>query len=76
METLHRAAVVFATRGIEDVQSSVDQTAHFAVAHDGNNASAHACLSVALFLRGDYQGASVEADRALALSPNLATGYW
>src|SRR5262249_23378424 len=50
--------------------------ARLAVALDGNNPSAHACLSVALFLRGDHQDAVVEADRALALSPNLATGYW
>jgi adenylate cyclase len=54
----------------------VDQTARLAVALDGNNANAHACLSVALFLRGDHQGALVEGDRALALSPNLASGYW
>jgi adenylate cyclase len=71
-----RAAVVFQTRGLGDVQRSVDQNARLAVALDGINASAHACLSVALFLRGDHQGALVEADHALALSPNLATGYW
>jgi adenylate cyclase len=76
VETLHRAAVVFATRRIGDVQRSVDETARLAVALDGNNASAHACLSAALFLHGDHQGAVTEADRALALSPNLATGYW
>jgi adenylate cyclase len=75
-ETQHRAAVVFQTRNLGDVQKSVDQNARLAVALDGNNASAHACLSVALFLRGDHQGALVEVDRALALSPNLASGYW
>jgi adenylate cyclase len=75
-ETQHRAAVVFQTRGLADVQSSVDQAARLAVALDGNNAGAHACLSVALFLRGDHHGAQAEAERALALSPNLASGYW
>jgi adenylate cyclase len=75
-ETQHRAAIVFQTRGLADVQSSVDQTARLAVALDGNNPGAHACLSVALFLRGDHVGALAEADRALALSPSLASGYW
>jgi adenylate cyclase len=50
--------------------------AHFAVALDGNNAFAHASLSFALFARGDLRGAWAEADRALALSPNLASGYF
>jgi len=47
-----------------------------AVALDGNNAVARSCLSYALYLRGDYHGAMAEAERALALSPNLALGYW
>jgi adenylate cyclase len=33
-------------------------------------------MSFALFGRGDYDGALAEANRALALSPNLAAGYW
>jgi adenylate cyclase len=31
---------------------------------------------MALFLRGDCHGALAEAESALALSPNLASGYW
>jgi adenylate cyclase len=75
-ETQCRAAIVFNTRGLADAQNSVEESARLAVALDGNNAVAHAGLSVALFLRGDYHGALVEAERALASSPNLASGYW
>jgi adenylate cyclase len=75
-ETQQRAAIVFNTRGLADAQDSVETSARLAVALDGNNAVAHACLSVALFLRGDHHGALVEAQRALASSPNLASGYW
>jgi adenylate cyclase len=46
------------------------------MALDGANATAHACLSMALFPRGDWRGALAEAESALALSPNLASGYW
>jgi adenylate cyclase len=46
------------------------------VALDGNNAFAHSCLCFALFARGDHRGALAEAERALALSPNLASGYF
>jgi adenylate cyclase len=75
-ETQHRAALVFNTRALADAQNSVERSARLAVALDDNNAAAHACLSVALFLRGDHHGALVEAERALASSPNLASGYW
>jgi len=75
-ETQTRAAVVFNTRGLADAQNSVETSARLAVALDGSNAVAHACLSVALFLRGDHHGALVEAERALTSSPNLASGYW
>jgi adenylate cyclase len=75
-ETQHRAAIVFNTRALADAQNSVERSARLAVALDDNNAAAHACLSVALFLRGDHHGALVEAERALASSPNLASGYW
>jgi len=47
-----------------------------AVSLDANNAIARSCVGFALFARGDYDGALVEAERALALSPNLAAGYW
>ena len=59
-ETL-RSAVAFARR---------------AVALDGTDAEARACLSGALLLaHGDYPGARAEAERALELSPNLASAH-
>jgi adenylate cyclase len=71
-----RAAGTFRRGSLEEAQRSAERLAHFAVALDGNNAFAHSCLSFALFGRGDLRGAWAEADRAVALSPNLASGYF
>jgi adenylate cyclase len=71
-----RAAGPFRVGSRAEAQSSAERLAHIAVALDGNNASAHCCLGFALFARGDHRGALAEADRALALSPNLAAGYF
>ena len=43
-----------------------------AIALDGADAGAHAQLGTALYRRGDYEGGRFEAERALAISPNLA----
>jgi adenylate cyclase len=75
MTRMH-AATVFGTRTLADVRTSAQPLARQALALDGANALAHSCLSNALFLCGDHRGAWAEADRALALSPNLASGYW
>jgi len=71
-----RSAVIFRTDDLSEAQSSAERLTRFSVALDGNNAFAHSCLSFALFGRGDHRGALTEADRALALSPNLASGYF
>jgi adenylate cyclase len=77
LATAHlRSATIFRTHDLAEAQSSSERLARFSVALDGNNAFAHSCLSFALFGRGDNRGALVEADRALALSPNLASGYF
>jgi adenylate cyclase len=46
-----------------------------AVALDGADAEAHACLGLILSARGEYKGAQAEAERALTLSPNLARAH-
>ena len=71
-----RAAAGFATDDLGGASHSAESFARRAVALDSNNAVARSCLSNALFLLGDYQGALAEGALALALSPNLALGYW
>jgi adenylate cyclase len=71
-----RAAITFRTGSLVEAQSLAERMAYFAIALDGNNAFAHSCLSFALFGRGDHRGALAEAERALSLSLNLASGYF
>ena len=71
-----RSAGTFRIGSLAEAQTSAERLAHFAVALDGNNAFARSSLSFALFTRGDLRGARAEAERALALSPNLASGYF
>jgi adenylate cyclase len=71
-----RAAGTFRTRDLAEAQNSGEQLARMAIALDRSNAFTHACLSFALFMRGDHYGALAEADLAITLSPNLATGYF
>jgi adenylate cyclase len=70
------AAAGFGTGDLADALGSIGPLARQAVSLDANNAVARSCVGFALFARGDYNGALVEAERALALSPNLAAGYW
>jgi adenylate cyclase len=60
---------------LADRLNSAEASARQAVALDGNNAVAHASLSHVLRMRRDFRGALAEAERALALSPNLAFAY-
>jgi adenylate cyclase len=69
-------ALNFGCPALADVQNSAEPLARLAVALDGANATAHTSLSGALFIRGDHCGALAEAETALVLSPNLASGYW
>jgi len=52
-----------------------EELARRAVALDSGNAEAHSRLALALNARGDHQGARAQAERALALCPNLAAGH-
>ncbi|MDR3421440.1 MAG: adenylate/guanylate cyclase domain-containing protein [Xanthobacteraceae bacterium] len=56
-------------------QSKEEALAMRAVALDGGNAEAHSRLALALVARGDHQGARAQAERALAICPNLAAAY-
>jgi len=54
---------------------SVETLARRAVALDAADADAHSSLSLGLRHRGDLTGAQAEAERALAISPNLARAH-
>jgi len=64
-------AADFQTRGLAETMSSTELLARRAVALDGANAEARACLAMVLMRRGDHEGALAEAERALSLAPNL-----
>jgi adenylate cyclase len=66
------SAVLSRSKG---TQSEEEALARRAVALDGGDAEAHARLALALLARGDHQGAREEAERALALCPNLAAAH-
>ena len=58
-----------------DTQSLCESLARRAVAVDGADAEARACLAAVLLRRGDYEGALAEAERVLEMAPNLAGAY-
>jgi adenylate cyclase len=63
--------------GIHDLSTiwTAEGLARRAVALDSGDAEAHAILSNSLRLRGDYDGALAEAERALVIAPNLARAH-
>jgi adenylate cyclase len=75
VSALADAATVFFTSSPQEVQSMSETTARRAVALDAADAEAHACLGATLWRRGDHEGARTEAERALAINPNLARGH-
>jgi adenylate cyclase len=72
---LHRAGVMFQTRNLAEALSAEEALARRAVALDGGDAEARSRLAIALNTHGDHQGAQAEAERALAISPNLADAH-
>jgi len=54
---------------------TMEVLARRAVALDGADAEARSLLCAALFTRGDYAGALVEAEQALRTTPNLAFAH-
>jgi adenylate cyclase len=75
VSVLADAVTVFFTRSVREVQSLSETLARQAIALDGADAEAHACLGATLWRRGDHEGARTEAERALAINPNLARGH-
>jgi adenylate cyclase len=65
----------FQTRDPTEAQRVEEELAQRAVALDGGDAEARARLALALSERGDHQGARAEAERALAITPNLASAH-
>jgi adenylate cyclase len=69
------SASQFQTRALGEVQVSAEPLIRRAISLDNADAEARACLSFWLFQRGDSQGALIEAERALAMTPNLASAH-
>jgi adenylate cyclase len=72
---LDRAGQMFHTRDLAEALIAEEALARRAVELDGGDAGARARLAIALHSRGDRQGAQAEAERALAISPNLADAH-
>lgn len=70
-----RAANASDGRSIMEAQSAEEALARRAVALDGGDAEALSRLAFALNLRGDHVGAQAEAERALAITPHLASAH-
>jgi adenylate cyclase len=61
--------------GRPETMSSIEALVRKAIALDGADADARSLLSNALWRRADYDGARAEAERALAMTPNLASAH-
>ncbi len=70
-----QAASTFMTRSMTEALDSAEALARHAVGLDGANADALTCLGRVLLLRGEYEGGRAEVERALAISPNLASAH-
>jgi adenylate cyclase len=71
-----QAAAIYQKLSLAEAQSSAEALARRAVSLDGADAEARSCLGWALQARGELDGALVEIERALAMSPNLAVAHW
>jgi adenylate cyclase len=70
-----QAASTFMTREVRETLGSAEALARQAVGLDGANAEARTLLARVLLLRGDYEGGRAEVERALTISPNLASAH-
>jgi adenylate cyclase len=62
-------------RGLSETLLLAEPLAQRAVSLDDADAEARSLLSIALRRRGDHEGGLAEAERALAISPNLAGAH-
>jgi adenylate cyclase len=62
-------------RDLSETAPIAEALARLAVALDGTDAEARSLLAIALRRRGDNEGALAEAERALTISPNLASAH-
>jgi adenylate cyclase len=65
----------FQKRTLSEAQSAAEALARRAVGLDGADAEARTFLGEMLLYRGDHDGALAEAERALAMTPNLAAAH-
>jgi TolB-like protein/class 3 adenylate cyclase/Flp pilus assembly protein TadD len=70
-----QAAALYQKLDLSTAQRSAEALARRAVALDGADAEARSCLGWALQARGEADGALVEIERALSMSPNLAIAH-
>src|SRR5258708_5196846 len=71
-----QAAAVYQKLSLLEAQSCAEALARRAVGLDVADAEARSCLGWALQARGELEGALVEIERALMMSPNLAVAHW
>ena len=65
----------FQKRSLPEAQRSAEALARRAVGFDGADAEARTFLGEMLLYRGDHEGALAEAERALSMTPNLASAH-
>jgi adenylate cyclase len=70
-----QSAAIYQKLDLVQAQRSAEALARRAVALDAADAEARSCLGWALQARGELEGALVEIDRALTMSPNLAIAH-
>jgi TolB-like protein/DNA-binding winged helix-turn-helix (wHTH) protein len=70
------AATQLQVRGLEEARTSAETLVARAVALDRADAEAHSAFAAILLIgHGDHEGARIEVERALALSPHLASAH-
>jgi adenylate cyclase len=70
-----QAANTFMSRDLAEVIKAAEGYARRAVALDAADTEACTCLARVLLHQGNYEGARVEVERALTMSPNLASAH-